>query len=249
MSSRFRIFNTIAALMGISVSFFLSCTSKTDSFVTEPLSTYFPLQVGKYITYRLDSTVFVSFGSTKEIHSYEVKYVTDARITDNLGREAYRIIRFIRPDAGSAWTPDATFMAVNNITEAEFIENNLRYIKLKLPIRNGNSWKGNSFIDTYSVNSPVRYLDGWDYTYDSVGAPLQIGTLAFSNTLIVRQRDEVIGDPEDPNAYSEINTGIERYAAGVGMIYRKFFHSEYQPGGGFFADGSYGVEYTVIDHN
>ena len=236
--------------LGFAMMILASCKKTDETFVSDPLSTYYPLEVGKYISYRLDSTVFVNFGTTQEIHTYEVKYLTDAQITDNLGRPAYRIIRFFRNNASEAWSPDATFMAVNDNTQFEFIENNLRYIKLKLPIKNGTNWKGNSFIDTYSVNSPVRYLDSWNYLYDSVGLALSIDTMSFDNTLKVDQRNEVIGNPEDPNSYSEINIGIEKYAAGLGMIYRKFYHSEYQPGGnGFFADGSYGVEYTIIDHN
>lgn len=227
-----------------------SCDKKDENIKTASLSTYFPATVGKFITYRLDSAVFGSFGSSAEVRSYEVKYLTEAEITDNLGRKAFRIIRFIRPIAGSAWTPDASFMAVNDSTRAEFIENNMRYIKLVLPIKNGVSWKGNSFIDTYSLNSTVRYLDDWDYTYDSVGNPLSVGNFFFDNTIKVNQRDEVIGNPDDPLSYSEINLSYEKYAAGVGMIYRRFFHSEYQPGnGGFFAEGSYGVTYTVIDYN
>lgn len=227
-----------------------SCNKEDEGIKTAPLSTYFPAQVGKYISYRLDSVVFLSFGTSSVIHSYDVKYLTEAEIRDNLGRKAFRIIRYIRADSGAAWTPDATFMAVNDSTAAEFIENNLRFVKLVLPIKKGVSWKGNTFIDTYSLNSTVRYLDDWDYSYDSVGKPLTIGNFFFDNTLKVNQRDEVIGDPQDPLSYSEINIGIEKYAAGIGMIYRRFFHSEYQPGGGgFFAEGSYGVTYTIIDHN
>jgi hypothetical protein len=227
-----------------------SCNKQDEGIKTVSISTYFPTEVGKYITYRLDSTVFVSFGTSAEVHSYDVKYYTDAEITDNLGRKAYRIIRFIRPDANAAWTPDATFMAVDDTSAAEFIENNLRYTKLVLPIKNGISWKGNAHIDTYSFNSTVRYLDDWDYTYDSVGKPYSVGNFYFENTVKVNQRDEVIGNPDDPLSYSEINFGEEKYAEGVGMVYRRFFHSEYQPGGGgFFAEGSYGVTYTITDYN
>ena len=228
----------------------VSCNKQDEGIQTTTLDAYFPTLVGKYITYHLDSTVFVSFGTIKEIHSYEVKYLTEAEITDNLGRNAFRIIRYIRKNDSESWTPDATFMAVNDTATAEFIENNLRYTKLVLPVKNGISWKGNAHIDTYSFNSPVRYLDDWDYTYDSVGKPITVGNFFFDNAIKVNQRDEIIGNPDDPSSYSEINIGMEKYAAGVGMVYRNFYHSEYQPGGGgFYAEGSYGVTYTIIDHN
>lgn len=229
---------------------FLSCEKETTGYLTEPVETYYPLEVGKYITYRLDSTVYLPFGTSSVVRSYEVKYHTDALITDNMGRPAFRIIRYIRKTQNDQWVPDATFMSLIDGDKAEFVENNLRYIKLRLPIKNGTTWKGNSYIDTYSINSTVRYLDGWDYVIDSLGAYTRIGIRGFPNTLTVNQRDEILGDPNDPSSYSEINYSVEKYATGVGMIYRKFFHSEYQPGnGGFFADGSYGVEYSIIDNN
>lgn len=245
-----RLKNNFMALAGLILFSLTSCNKQDEAILTESISNYFPLEAGKYITYRLDSTVFVSFGTGIEVHSYDVKYYTDAQITDNLGREAFRIIRYIRNNENDPWRPDATFMAVNDSGRAEFIENNLRYIKLVLPIKNGISWKGNTHIDTYSFNSTVRYLDDWDYEYDSVGKPFDVGNFYFEKTLKVSQRDEVIGNPDDPLSYSEINIGMERYAEGIGMVYRKFYHSEYQPGGGgFFAEGSYGVTYTIIDHN
>lgn len=231
----------------VAVFTFSSCKKSSEEFQTASISDYAPYEVGKYITYALDSTVFVNFGATMAVRSYEVKYVVDAQITDNLNRPAYRIIRYIRKTPANPWLPDATFEAVNTSSSLEFKENNERYIKLRVPIYDGYSWKGNSFIDTYSANTEVRYLDDWDYVYDSVGVASTIGAFNLENTLKVNQRDEVIGNPSDPGAYSEINKGVEKYAKGIGMVYRLFFHSEYQPGGGYYQ--GYGVQYTMIDHN
>jgi hypothetical protein len=226
-----------------------SCKKSTEELTYPSISDYAPLEVGKYVTYAMDSLVYINFGGSLVTRSYEVKYMVDAQIIDNLNRPAYRVLRFIRINDTQPWVSDATFEAVNTGTSFEFVENNERYIKLKSPIRNGFSWKGNSFIDTYSLNSPKRYLDDWDYIYDSVDAPLTLGTFNLEKTLKVDQRDEIVGNPDDPGSYSEINYSMEKYARGIGMVYRRFFHNEYQPGGGFFADGSYGVTYTMIDHN
>jgi len=229
---------------------FSACEKSTETYQTAAIADYNPLQVGKYITYQLDSLVYVNFGTLQEIHSYEVKYYTDALITDNLGRPAYRIIRYIRNAPTQPWVPDASFMAINTGNSLEFIENNLRYIKLKLPIRPGANWKGNSFIDTYSLYSELKYLGDWDYTLEQIDMPADIGGLIIDSTLTVNQRNEITGNPGDPNAYSEENFGLEIYAKGIGLVYRKFLHSTYQPGnGGYIEDGSYGVTYTMIDHN
>jgi len=228
---------------------FVAC-SKTETYPTASLADYFPLRSGKYVTYQLDSLVYLAFGTRDTVVSYQVKYETDAPVTDNLGRTGWRIFRYIRKNNTQAWRPDATFMAIPTPTNIEFIENNLRFIKLQLPIAFGVTWKGNTYIDTYSANTPYRYLDNWNYTYDSLHQPAQVGNYNLDSTITVRQRDEVIGNPADPASYSEINFAEEKYARGIGLVYRKFFHQEYQPGnGGYTADGSYGITLTLIDHN
>ncbi|MEO7308050.1 MAG: hypothetical protein ABIR78_10460 [Ferruginibacter sp.] len=243
--------NVPLLLIIISTVLFSACKKSVDVLETATVNQYSPLQVGKYITYNLDSTVFINFGTKDTVIKYQVKHVIDAQITDNLGRPAYRIIRYIRKTAANPWTPDNTFMAVATDFAFEFIENNMRYLKLKGPIRNGYSWKGNSYIDTYSLNSTVKYLDDWNYTYDSVNVAQTFGAFTLDSTLKVDQRDEIIGNPSDLNSYHEINFGAEKYAKGIGLIYRNFLHVEYQPptpGRGGYKQG-YGVKLTMIDHN
>ena len=235
------------------VLFLSACKKSTEEFQTASIRDYYPLQIGKYITYSLDSTVFINFGTVQVINSYQVKHVVDALITDGLGRPAYRIIRYIRRTPANAWVPDNTFMAVPTDFSMEFIENNFRFLKMRSPIRDGYTWKGNTYIDTYSLNSTVKYLNDWDYSYDSLNLPAKIGTLTIDSTIKVSQRDEIIGNPTNPNSYSERNIGEEKYAKGIGLVYRKFLHTEYQPPtpghGGAYADGSYGVTLKMIDHN
>ncbi|MEO7445631.1 MAG: hypothetical protein ABIT96_05080 [Ferruginibacter sp.] len=230
-----------------------SCSKSSETFSAQPLEKWYPLTPGKYVTYALDSTVYTNFGTVLTVRSYQVKYVNDSLVNDALGRPGTRIIRYIRKTSAAPWLPDAAFFALKTNNSIEFIENNMRFIKLKEPVRDGYTWKGNAFIETSSLNSEIKYLDNWDYTYDSVNVPLTFGSFSLDSTLIVRQRDEVIGSPSDPNFYSEYNYGVEKYAKGIGMIYRRFFHNEYQPPvpgrGGHYTDGSYGVTFRMIDHN
>lgn len=235
----------------ISSVIFSACNKDAEVLDLPTINDYHPLQVGKYVTYNLDSTVFINFGTKDTIIKYQVKHQVDGTLTDNLGRPAYRVTRYIRKTAANPWVPDNTFMAVPTDFAMEFIENNMRFLKLKGPIRDAFSWKGNSFIDTYSLNSNVKYLDDWDYVYEDVNISQVIGTFTLDSTLNVSQRDEIIGNPNDPNSYSEINFGAEKYAKGIGLVYRNFLHVEYQPptpGRGGYRLG-YGVKMTMIDHN
>ncbi|MEJ7675645.1 MAG: hypothetical protein WKF59_23795 [Chitinophagaceae bacterium] len=237
----------------LSIPLLFSCKKENELFTTSTLSDYFPLQVGKYITYNLDSTVYINFGQKDTILKYQVKDSIEKLITDNIGRPAYRIQRYIRKDATRAWIANNTFMAIPTATTIELVENNLRFQKLKLPIKEGYTWKGNSFIDTYSLNSTTKYLDDWEYTYDSVDVPLSLGSILFNSTLKVSQRDEFLG--QDPKLagtqYAEKNYSIEKYAKGIGLVFKEFLHWEFQgtqPGRQAFYIG-YGVKLTIIGHN
>lgn len=229
---------------------FNACKKQTEDFATGSIEDYSPLTVGRFITYQLDSFKYLPFSLQDTTVTYQVKHVVDAMINDNLGRPAYRIIRYIRKTDQDEWVPDNTFVSVNTGTGLEFIENNLRYIKLKQPIREGYTWKGNSFIDTYSLNSGVRYLDDWDYVYADVDQPLTLGNIQLDSTVKVNQRDEEFGSP---GFYSEKNYSAEVYARGIGLVYRQFLHSEFQPESpgtpSAYSDDTYGVTLTMIDHN
>ncbi|MEO8413864.1 MAG: hypothetical protein ABI472_09405 [Ginsengibacter sp.] len=233
--------------------FFVSCKKETTNFTSESVTDYYPMQVGNYITYQLDSTIFLPFGARDTVISYQVQDRVDAQITDNIGRPAYRIIRYIRQDTSEAWAPNNTFMVVPTANSIEYIENNLRFLKLEMPVKQDFSWKGNSYIDTYSINSDLQYLDDWDYTYDSLDVPLTINSIIIDSTITVTERDEFLGqDPSIPGTqYAEKTYAIEKYGKGIGLIYREFLHWEYQGSQngvpGYYA--GYGVKLTITNHN
>lgn len=237
----------------VALLFFSACKKEPETLQTATISEFAPLQVGKYITYQLDSFRYLPFSTQGITISYQVKFYVDGQITDNLGRPAYRIVRYIRSNDSASFVPDNSFTAVNTANGFEFVDNNLRFLKLKEPFTNGYTWKGNSYINTSTQYADFAYLDGWDYTYDSLNAPLTLGSITVDSTVKVAQRDEVIGNPDDPGSYSEKNYGVEYYAKGIGLVYKKLFHSEYQPptsgGTGYYSDASKGFTLTMIDHN
>ncbi|MEO6730022.1 MAG: hypothetical protein ABIN01_02310, partial [Ferruginibacter sp.] len=119
-----------------------ACKKETEEFKTAAIEDYFPLAPGKFIIYQLDTFKYLPFSLKDTTISYQVKHEVDALINDNLGRPSYRIIRYIRRTAQQSWTPDNSFTAINTGTGLEFIENNQRFLKLKLPVKEGYSWKG-----------------------------------------------------------------------------------------------------------
>ncbi len=226
----------------------LSCKKSTEELNTVPLTDYAPMTVGKYITYQLDSLVFTNFGTVAEMHSYQVKITVDALTTDALGRPAYRLFRYIKYNGTPNWIPDNTFWAIHTGNTYEFIENNLRFLKLMQPVRENFSWKGNVYIDTRSANTDFRFMDDWDYVYENVNQPATVGTFTFDSTLTVNQREDSLGLPIVPETqYAEKTLAKEIYAKNIGLVYRNFLHWEFQRVYNGYV--GYGVTYTMIDHN
>ena len=228
----------------------VSCENKTEDLQITEYKSYFPLVAGKYISYKLDSTVYTRLGTQKEVHTYEIKFENDGFIKDNKGRDLMRIFAYLRKPGSTNWQPINTFGAQENNNGIEWVENNKRFIKLMSPVREGFTWKGNSYLETGSIDSDVSYLADWDYTYAEVGAAKQIGTFNLDNTITVLQKDESIGNLSDPKVYSEVNKAWEVYAKDIGLVYKYFEHTVFQPTPNpAFEDGSYTIELTMIDHN
>src|SRR5215510_10432427 len=106
--------NPIFYLAAASLLFsFISCEKETEEFKTEAIADYLPLTVGKYIIYRLDSTVFTNFG----------KHEVDAQITYNLGNTRYRILRYLRDSAGiQPWVNNGSYFITPLTEQVEVIE-------------------------------------------------------------------------------------------------------------------------------
>lgn len=232
-----------------------SCKKETETFQTASVSDYFPLQVGKYITYNLDSTVFTNFGQTQTVVHYQAQDKVDAQITDNLGRPSYRIVRYIRKNETQPWVASNTFLVTLTENSVEYNENNLRFIKLRLPVVQDFSWKGNSYLPTNPYLSydfsDADFMNGWDYIYDSIGVPLTINTVTTDSTLKVAQIDYTNNDPlSQPDGYAERTYSVEKYGKGIGLIYKEFLHWEYQPPASASPGYSgFGVKLSITGHN
>jgi hypothetical protein len=243
----------------ITILLLAACNTKNLELTSPALAEYFPLEVGRQLTYRLDSTVTTAFGADTTVRHYRVRDRVDARVTDALGRPAFRVFRTISDSSGKQpYQSNNTFMSVAQGTDwIEHIENNLRFMKLRFPIQEDFQWKGNSFINAsiFSASSPVRYLANWEYQYQNVGQPFTVNGRRFENTVTILQRDEVFPEgPFDRRLIKQWDYSVEVYAKGVGLIYKNFDHKVWQPPTpapdprpGYWEDGSYRVVLKLID--
>jgi hypothetical protein len=260
-----RILSTLrCCLLAITTITFFSCNEK-EEFTTEKISEYMPVVTGKYITYRLDSMVFTNFGRNTEIHKYQVKHVVDAQISDNLGRPGYRVYRYIRDSVNAqSWTPAqpwvnaGTYFITPITDQIELIEDNLRFIKLHMPIKDGFSWKGNRYLpaDAYGSDYPFGNddsMEDWDFYYDGNASSFSYRNINYSDVISVEEIDDAFNVPITvPTAYASRSRAVEKYSKNIGLIYREYELWEYQPNtggqGGPFKTG-FGITMWMIDHN
>ncbi len=253
------LFNPLFTFLAFITVFLSSCSDKTEEFITEPLISYMPLSPGKYIVYRVDSIVTTDFGIALEVRSRQVKHQVDAEITDNLGRKSYRILKYFRnADGTDSWQADGTYMITPLEKQIEVIEDNLRFIKLHAPVRDGYSWKGNSYLNLNPYSSfgydfsLYAYLKDWDYYYKGFESTFTYEGNNYADVYTIEQENFIenfpVIIPEAPGSHFR---GVEKYAKNIGLVYKEYKLLEYEPNTGnpnpYYT--GFGVTLWMIDHN
>jgi hypothetical protein len=173
-----------------------SCKEVKENLQVESVADYVALQPGKYITYRLDSTVFTQQGRSVEIHSYQEKHVIDAQFMDNTGRTSYRVFRYLRDTAGTGgWNAAGTYVITPLANSIEVIEDNMRVVKLITPIKEGNTWKGNRYLGFEPYASRYSFVNDdfmpdWEFTYTSTQDVFTYNQQELTGVVTVLQTDE-----------------------------------------------------------
>lgn len=215
------------------------------------ISRYYPLEPGRVMIYRMDSTSTTPFGAALQTHSYHIKDSFVNTFLDNSGRVSYRVFRYISDTAeAQPWQYLVSYFVTPVQDGIELVDdNNLRYIKIKSPARDGFTWQGNSYIDTRSAGSPYQYMDEWNYTYSNTDALFTTLMGEVDSTITVNQADETSPEgPFDPAFYQQRNFSKEVYAKGVGLVYREFLHWTWQtdPPPAHYESDSYGITLNLM---
>jgi hypothetical protein len=182
---------------------FLSSCSKLAEVKPGQLGyEFFPLEVGHYTLYDLTDVTY-SLTSAPVTRRYQVKEVVADTFTDLTGKASYRIERFSRPQAGSAWVLDSVWTARRSATQAIRVENNIPFVKIVFPVSDGLKWNGNVYND--------READ--EFRLKDVSKPFTVDGQPFDETLTVLQSTDSSLVGQDKR--------IEVYARNIGLIYHE----------------------------
>ncbi|MFN3940061.1 MAG: hypothetical protein ACK4IY_05705 [Chitinophagales bacterium] len=243
---------TYFGVIGILSAFLTACDREPSPQVTlAEAGEYIALAIGKYITYRVDSIYYYETIENDTIH-VEIKEVITDTFRDGSNKLNYSYQRFSRPAGGSDWNLVGTGVFSENGNSIEKVEDNLRYIKLVSPVSVNLEWNGHAYLGglasipvEQSCNN-LQFLEGWNFKYASVNAAETIGDFHFDAVVTVEQNGS--------QNLIEFNQSIEKYAKGIGMVYRFFRHYTTQnicPECIWEenTECGYSVKMTVIDYN
>jgi len=228
---------------------FYSCTKKNEHYTSDYSRNYFPLTIGKSVVYDVDSVLWDDNVDVRSLHHYQMRWTIADTFRDDLFRLSYRIQTYIRKQDTLEWATHKVIYITPTDNTVEYVEENLRFIKLIFPIQNGGTWKGNALINP--LDKDYLYFQNWNYYYDNYSEPFSNGFIQFENTVTVRAVDDTLGNPETrPTEYAFKTYGKEVYGQGIGMVYREITHWVYDPSkpGTPFRDG-YSVVMKAVDYN
>ena len=209
---------------------------------------YFPLQPGHYVTYDVDSTLWDDFGCTRTDTKCQLRYSVADTFSDNQGRRSYRIDIYYRKRDTLDWQNHQVIYVTPTAQRLEYVQDNLRFIKLVFPIAEGGTWNGNSLINT--SDQDLQYFGDWIYKYSNVGEAFNEGKY-YDNTVTVNGTDQTQNNPEDPalrDAYAYRTYLKEVYAKDAGLVFREMIRWTYDPGVAYCRKG-YSVKMRAVDNN
>lgn len=171
--------------------------------------TYFPEKLGSYIEYEVDSFVQDENLGFDSLYRFRIKEVQRSFFSDNEGRRSVRIERYRKnfnpsiPYSQQSWTFSDVWYATRTTTGMEKVEEDVRYLRLTFPVKVEETWDGNS----------MNVMENWPYEYISAHEREGVNNLAFDSVATIQQIN-----------YNDLVTtkyGLEKYAAGVGLVYKK----------------------------
>ena len=183
---------------------------------------YYPLAIGKTMTYDLDSIIYdpiLSGGIKIDTTRWQIRAIIKDTFRDNEAVLQYRIDRFERIRGKTDWHIAKVVTAAITQNQAIGQEDNLRFIKFPLVFGENTTWNTAIFNDSAKIIIAGETLDlfskKWSSKVVSFGKKETIGTKTFEDVLTVLSQTSA-------TILTEKRYLLEKYAKNIGLVYREY---------------------------
>jgi hypothetical protein len=211
---------------------------------------FYPLIQGKFIEYKVDSTIYDDFAATTRFSTFYFKEVVDSTFIDGGGRTARYVVRYKKQNPTDQYEFENLYYVLELPKKIEVVDGNLRFVKLILPITYKGLWKGNDYIVSAGSQDDLNWLQGWDYQYENINKTFIGDSLSFDSTLTVLQTNALVNDTsESNNQYSEYTYSDEIYAKNVGLVKKEIIRFKRDPSISQNRKKGFKIHAQAIAHN
>jgi hypothetical protein len=181
---------------------------------------YFPLEVGRFIEYQVDSIVLddAPGGNQKDTVSFQMREEIVSLTVSPSGDTSYYIHRSRRANAMQSWILTDVWAAAFDENSANRIEENLIFRKMTMPLYKGLRWIATAYINPETkVQIGTEFLEpyeNWESVVKSIDVGGSVGMFMFpaGNMMEVTQ---VNSDDELMKRFVH-----ETYVRDIGMVAR-----------------------------
>lgn len=164
---------------------------------------YFPLSLGQETTFLVDSIIYDDFNNSVDTLSFQRRERVVDQFLDNQGRNVFVTELSFRSHDSAAWRVQKNYTQLRLTSRAEVMEDNQTRIPLIFPINANETWNSNI----------LNALPELNFRYKNLFEPFEVNNLLYDSTVTIAQIDE--------ENLIERFFAEEKYASGIGMIYRK----------------------------
>lgn len=196
----------------------LACSSDEPTGPSAAIesSEFFPLDDGHTISYQVDEFIFSNEGNSIDTFSYQLREILVDQFKDDTGSTVHIIDRFIRNGTSGGWTYNQSWQSMITNNRAIRIEDNLRFIKFRLPITPNDTWDGNALFDDSAPveigGQTIDYYKNWQSVLSRDNISVTLDGVTYDNV-----HEVTLANYEND---IEIRKAVELYAEGIGLISR-----------------------------
>jgi len=199
---------------------FASC-DETEEFIVDTKDAYYPLEIGKYITYSVASIRYSSIsggGTNVDTSNFQWREMVVDTFRDGENRLVYEVERMRRANASEDWQTVNVLSVTKTTDRVEWVESNRRFVKMFFPLKLEDTSNVFQYFDEFelvSVNGEVlEAFKGWEYLVDDIDVPAAVNNFSFDST-------STISYSNSENVI-ELRFAKEQYAKNIGLISKEY---------------------------